>query len=483
MHVQFPTLVRIFLATATLAVALPCHALRADGPPAGNVRVAELAGQEFTSIQAALDAAPANGRIVIGPGRYDERLRIGKPITLVGSGPDKTVVGPTTESRQALIDRLEQQAKFLDARDAEKPANPASAFKEIQTMVAALEEPIVKLEGIDQVELRSLLITSPGTPRAGRGLSVAGAIDVNAASLRMADCAVVGCFANGIRAQGGAQLDIEDCLVAACWGTGVGVSNRVPGSLRIVNSDIRNCYHTNIWTGPYSNPCSIEGCRISGSAFFGIRYGERRPQITRNAIFENARAAIYDEGEGGVVTQNVFYKNAGGGVACWFRSKPQIEGNLFLSTGSTAIYVNGSCEPMIRGNVFVDSDYAVCYAPVEILKQEPLGRYEVHENLFWQIKDSVARQYPATPAADARIRPIELPSDAGNRVVDPQIAMGPENQVTIKSDSPTRQLDPAALASISLKSRWPITPEERAMIPDDGTREWSKWKMRPRDRQ
>jgi hypothetical protein len=347
-------------------------------------------------------------------------------------------------------------------------------------MMATLKEPIIKLEGVDGVELRSLLITSPGTPRAGRGLNVAGAIDLKNASLRMTDCAVVGCYANGILAEGGAKLDIEDCLVAGCWGTGVGVSNRTPGKLRIVNSDIRNCYHTNIWTGPYSNPCSIEGCRISGSAFFGIRVGERRPQITRNAIFENARAGIYDEGEGGVVTQNVFYKNAGGGAACFFRSRPQFERNLFLATGSTAIYVNGSCEPKIRGNAFVDSDFAVSYAPLEMLKLEVAGRYDVHENLFWQIKDPVVRQYPATPDVEAQIRTIELPAEAGNRVADPHMAIGPDEHVVIKPNSPALELDLAVLTSISFRSRWPLTPDERAMIPDDGTRDSSKWKMRAR---
>jgi hypothetical protein len=454
--------------------------LRAAGPLAGKVRVAELTGQEFTSIQAALDAAPTNGRIDIGPGQYDERLKIAKPITLVGSGPDKTVLGQTAATRQALIAVLEQRAEIFEGHGAQKPADPAGWLREIQTMMVTLEEPVVKLEGVDRVELRSLLITSPGTPRAGRGLSVAGAIDVKAASLRMTDCAVVGCYANGIRAEGGSKLEIDDCLVAACWGTGIGVFNHTPGTLRIVNSDIRNCYHTNIWTGPHSNPCSIEGCRISGSAFFGIRYGERRPQITRNAIFENARAAIYDEGEGGVVTRNVFYKNAVGGAACWFRSRPQFEGNLFLATGRTAIYVNGSCEPKIRGNTFVDSEFAVSYAPVDLLKLDPIGKYDVRENLFWQITDPVVRQYPATPAVAMQIRPIELPAEGCNRVADPQIEIGPDEQVMIKPNSPARELDLAALATISLRSRWPLTADERAMIPDDGTRESSKWKMRPR---
>ena len=71
----------------------------AEHPPAGKVRIADRAGDDFQSIQAAIEAAADGATILIGAGRYDERLRITRPIKLFGAGPEQTIIGPTAEIR------------------------------------------------------------------------------------------------------------------------------------------------------------------------------------------------------------------------------------------------------------------------------------------------------------------------------------------------------------------------------------------------
>mgnify|MGYP001214757708 CR=1 FL=1 len=72
--------------------------------------VAQDGGAPYTTIQAAVDAAASGDTIRIGPGRYNEGRIVTTPgwsefvrvlvrqfeLTLIGSGPDLTILGPTT---------------------------------------------------------------------------------------------------------------------------------------------------------------------------------------------------------------------------------------------------------------------------------------------------------------------------------------------------------------------------------------------------
>ncbi|QFU82793.1 NosD domain-containing protein [Natronorubrum aibiense] len=55
--------------------------------------VSVVVGEDADTIQAAVDAAPANTTVAVPAGRYDERVEIDKPITLAGEG-DATIAGP-----------------------------------------------------------------------------------------------------------------------------------------------------------------------------------------------------------------------------------------------------------------------------------------------------------------------------------------------------------------------------------------------------
>jgi hypothetical protein len=456
--------------------------IRADGslladepPPAGKIRIAQRAGEDFASIQAAIDAAADGATLLIGPGRYDERLKITRPVKLLGAGPDQTVIGPSADARDRIEETFEERIKALVEQFKGKPIDG----QKVHAAWAELAVAVVKIDGVQGVELRSLRIVSPGTPRTGGGLSDGfHGIDLSGAGLQMTNCAAVGCLGSGIHATGKSNLEIDDCLIAGCWSPGIQTKN-FAGRLKIANSDIRNCYHYNVWVGTSDDVFTIEGCRVSGSAWSGIRFGGR-PTIARNAIFENARAGIYADGDA-AIKQNLIYKNGVGGVIFWSQNKSVLEGNLLMENGGADVFANGVCEPTIRRNVFVGGKVALLFGPVQSagVSLQPSGKYQVEQNLFWKTDRPLVRRYPESGQNDAHDDAIPLAAGAGNQSKDPQVSIDSEGQVALAADSPARQLDFAGITAATMKSRWPLTLEERGIIPDDGSRDWSKWKMKP----
>jgi hypothetical protein len=466
-----------------------CWALiaRAEVNPSADT-IATIAGtdQQFDSLQAAIDAAPEGATINLGAGRFDERVTITKSLTLVGAGTDATILGPTEEAQLATSSRLEKIVNRIDSltrnlEQSQPRREPTpdetkegrDGYTEVKQLEKQLSTPIISIGGKANVELRSLRVTMPLTPREGGGLPSAAAIQVKDAGLALRDVAVLGCMGEGIGVTGDSKLEVDDCLVAACWGTGISASHPNTAEVHIKNSDIRNNYHYNIGLGVEKSV--IEDCRISGTAWSGISTGAKSVRIERNVLFHNNRA-IYTVGENGIVRGNLVYAN-GGGASCWYEDHPIFERNIFLENKSGGIFITGPAEPLISKNLFIASPVGINYRPIDTVQRKyPYAKeYHLEGNGFWKIDSplSVTRSV----ANDALPEEIELP--AGNQIVDPQIVV--ENQ-TLRIDNAelAEQLGIESMNGMSLKSRWPITPEEQAMIPDGGRLDSNLWKQRPK---
>lgn len=487
-------LIRLWMAALTIQIGMKVipasaqDASRAIPAEAGakasaKVFIVNASDKLFDSIQSAIDAAQEGDSIQIGEGRFDERLRVNKQITLHGAGADKTVLGPTLDNQIRLREKIEEFAERVQSGKLtdEERLEPAKLQQTFERQFRTYSSPVIDIKNAVGVELRGLKVTLPDTPKKGTGLNSSNAIAIDHADVRIHECAVVGCMETGVHASNGANLTIQDSLIAGAWGTGVAMFNREPGRLRISDSEIRNCYHNNIWTGPYSDPCIIERCRISGSAWFGIRYGEKAPVIEHNLIFENARSGIYAEGPGGTIRGNLFLRNENGGTSCYYDNKAKISDNVFIENGRVSIWVNGDGEPLIAHNVFLKSERGISYEPLLVGKKtvEPTGKYHVRDNLFWGVEKSVVLRDAMTTDGQWTDRAIaEL--DTTNQILDPRLTIMSDVPLQVEESSPIRQFGlEKELDRIPMRSRWPITDEEKAMIPDEPTRDWSKWKMRP----
>lgn len=451
---------------------------------------ATIVGQatEYATIQDAIDAAPEGAVIELSPGRFDERITIAKSVRLVGAGADKTIIGPTAEGQAALRESYEKSWKSIeDAQRAIESLRPrrecteaeAADFKEkyetVQRSLALYIQPVIEIDRSAKAELRSLKVTMPDTPQHGGGLKTTSAILVKGhAGVGIDGCVVAGCLAGGIGLEEISQVEIVKSLVAGCWGAGLSGPTNADGRLSLHDCDVRNNYHYNVSVGVGT----IENCRISGSAWSGVSGGAAR--VEGCAIFDNARSGIYSVGKEGIVKNNLVYRN-GSGMGCWAPTKPLIEANLFLDNATGAIYVGGPCEPAVRRNLIVGSPLGVRYGPMKIAKGEkpPATEFQIEGTLFWRVEMPAAlfkSNQPEAPALE-----IELKAEAGNREVDPLTVLGADDQIVFAKNSPVDSETAMALSAISMRSSWALTPEEQLMIPEDGTRDWEKWKMRPKD--
>ncbi len=62
--------------------------------PAIVLAVAQDGTGHDTNVQAAIDAAPSNAVVRVGPGRFEEWVAVEKPLTLEGAGWQQTVLSP-----------------------------------------------------------------------------------------------------------------------------------------------------------------------------------------------------------------------------------------------------------------------------------------------------------------------------------------------------------------------------------------------------
>lgn len=427
-----------------------------------SVRAADddVAVAPGASIQRAIDAAPPGTVIRLSEGVYPERITIEKPITIVGAGWEKTIVGPEGAKRPP---REKDAPARRSHRDGERPPP------------LALLEPTITVRNTHDVLLQGLRVRGPDSLAGDDAVSEETLVLIGdgASKVKMIECAVIGPSMNGIAIRGADQVDLTRTLVAALWGAGIQVSKgKDPSALTrvaIVQCEVRNCNHRGITIG--SDDVLVAGCRISGSAWHGIRYDGCSPSISRNLISGNARSGIYASGATKArVSGNVFWKNEMDGVSCWYANADEIEQNTFVGNLRERIAILGAARPKLARNVFADNPIAVYAGKIggktDLPAPPPPSASEltIEGNFFW--KNTV----------DFKIVEQVLPMPANNEATDPGFADGSAQEFSLAPNGNARRANVGAVEPLSLVRAFPIQPEETAMIPDTDTRDFKQWK-------
>jgi parallel beta-helix repeat protein len=232
------------------------------------------------------------------------------------------------------------------------------------------------------------------------------------------------------------------------------------------DSDVRNCYHRCVTI--VTDEATVERCRISGSAWHGIRYDNCSPKILNNQIFGNARSGIYASGRTrATVAGNVFWRNEMDAISCWFNNVDTIERNTITGNLREGIAVVGGSKPTLSRNIFARNPIAVTCSKVasrgQPLAEAPSGDPRIEANFFFENPGQVQDGEVAKP----------LPP--GNQSADPKVADASDN-FRLAADSPARLANAGAADPIAFASPFPIQPEETSIIPDLDTRDYSKWK-------
>jgi nitrous oxidase accessory protein NosD len=419
--------------------------------------IAVIAGE---SVQAAIDKAPDGATIVLAPGEFAEGLVISKPITLRGAGWDKTTVG--SGKKMPLTQR--QKDEFFAALEAatsqEQRVDIAVAFATRQA------RPTVTVKDAKDVVLRGIRFRAPNAGNPDDRLTADTMVTFENASGTMSECAVIGPFMNGIAVLAGSDVKVEKSLVAAMWGTGVAVAR--DGKLRLYESDVRNCYHRCVTIA--ADDATVERCRISGSAWHGVRYDRCSPTVQHNVIYGNARFGIYAAGgTKAVVHGNILARNEMSGMICWDDNQDSVEGNTVVDNVGEGVVVNGQAKPTLLKNIIAGSPTGVWCGQAQGRDKQPIGPGEpaLERNVFWRNEKDLGVMKEARP----------LPP--GNTVLDPKFVAPEKRDYALAADSQARKTGAGVADPIPIVSPFPIQPEERAIIPDSDTRDYSKWKKAP----
>lgn len=441
---------------------LAASVLAKVGVTVGSKVAADGSGTHRT-IQEAVDAAAAGAVISIGPGVYEERVKIDKPLTLEGAGWEQT----TIMTRNVAADKFQLELLAFSVRIGER-------MKEVKTKEqreAIMEEFVAEFSqkhatllvtNTEGVIIRNLKISSPG--RIADGLLLpAPVIKFKNAKAEVVGCAVTGSPGEGMRVAGGSDVEVRNCLVAAVWNTGIVVTGDKGGiaKARIQDSDVRNCHYAGIAIRPGCDSVVVKGCRISGSAWHGIRYDDASPAITGNLVFGNARSGIYASGKtAATIKNNVFYKNEKGGVSCWANNGDTIENNTFASNGREGLSIKRKCRTTIRRNIFFGHSKAVIFSSGDGVTDG----CRLEKNVFWE--------------NEAAVVGMEVKPGTNKEIisVDPLFVDVSEKDFSLAQESPALKKGIGVAVPIAFSSPWALQPEEKAIIPDGDTRDSRKWK-------
>jgi hypothetical protein len=466
-----------------LALAFSC--LPAWGEPAVlTVGTEKAPDAQYTSIQAAIDAAPDGATVRVGPGAFEGPVKITRPVTLEGAGWERTaVVGrmPQPAEMMRAMQEVQERARRLPTR----AARDALALE----YAGRFRNPAIEVSGGDArgggVTIRGLKVTSdlPNPPARPEGLYGGQVLVlVTSGRVQIADCAVVGSPGMGVLVTGDADVRIEKCLVAAVWDRGIAVTPRreapadaKPARLTVTDCDVRNCYYAGVTIGARQE-ATVERCRVSGAAWHGVRYDDASPTIRNNRIVANARCGIYASGKtAATVTGNLFAANEMGGMACFFENRDTVVGNTFVRNAREGLTAVGDARPAVERNAFAGNPTAILCSkttgnsPAATNVGEPVLRH----NLFWENPLALARYNESKPAE------MPLADETASVRADPAFADPAAGDFSLKPDSPARKQNLGAADPLPAASPWPLTAEERAIIPDGTPRDFQQGKRAP----
>jgi hypothetical protein len=430
----------------------------------------------YTSIQAALDAAPAGAVITVRPGTYEENLTIRRPVTLQGAGWQQTTIrAPAVSPEQVKRDLLALQETLALATTAEQRQALQAAFRE------KFLAPAVHVVGARDIELRDLKLCGPAL-LASEQQPQSSILRISRSQVRIEACALLRSPGDGIEILDGSDVAVRATLVAGLWETGISIGSRdtAPTQVRIDECDIRNCRYAGICIAPRQDVV-IERCRISGAAWHGIRYDDASPTITDNCIFGNARCGIYASGKTAATVQgNLLLRNEMSGIACWFNNQDTIAQNTFVANAGEGLDVLGASAPTVQRNIFTDHPTAILLA--QISDPSPaakvFGSPRLEGNLFWKNTAAYQRRQPVSSGTtQPTMEDVPLAPETRTLSVDPQFVNASGDDFSLAPASLARQHQIGATATPAITaSPWPSQPEEKAIIPDGPGRDYRLWK-------
>lgn len=306
-----------------LLVVTASGGLRAQEPPTIQVPVGQ-------SIQAAINAAPAEAVIEVAEGTFAETLAISKSLTLKGAGPEKTILDGRlgVAARRPTI-RINNTAKITitgftiqDGRRNIEVDNAKEVLVVNNHILRGVRQNVLFMnKASGEIRENEILDAKLEEPGLGRGINVVSS-EVKIVKNKIARSAAFGIILFAAKAEIRENL-LEDNVISAIF------VNHIDGE----PSDVQIVGNTITGTKP----------EAQGRFGRGIEVVLSQAVIANNTISKNAQIAIALFGAGGgegappiEIRENTISENGLWGVALLYEEEFGIETKVVL-TGNTVV--------------------------------------------------------------------------------------------------------------------------------------------------
>jgi len=274
--------------------------------------------QDYTTIQAAIDAAQAEDTVVVGPGTYKERIRLKPGITVASSG----------DGAKGKLGLLRAETTIIDGR-----GNEGQGAGVVMAEGAALDGFTVTNVGkYDEAQWQEHHATQgEHQPHEQIGKPGTAGISAEGVSCTITNNIVHHIGYSGIAIQG---VEGKQCAPHVC----------------------HNICYRNMGGGIASmqeSTALIEANVCFQNFYAGIGHNDASPTVLNNVCFENIRAGIgISEGSCPIVRGNKCYQNrrAGIGIRTGGQTRPILEENECYGNEMAGIGVRDKAAPIIQKN-------------------------------------------------------------------------------------------------------------------------------------